>query len=311
MQSPTPVATQTFPTIDITARQGVMTMSISDLSYDETAVLPPSLAPNRKRRIDAEGIESRSAPGDSSPCWEARARESEREVQRLQRAVDELNEFAYIASHDLRAPMHGIEQLAEWIEEDLSEGSSEETRDSLRMMRNRISRVNHMLADLLEFSRAGQVQGESRSVEIGELCRELRDEVPGLDVFHLTLGDDLPVFDLPPNALHGILRHVLANCVKHHDARTGHVHIECAIDDERCLITVSDDGPGIPEQHHERVFRVFETLKRKDESEGNGIGLALVRRLAHSLGGNVAIAPNRGPRGCAVALSLPIGVVSG
>ena len=293
-------------------------MSISDLSYDETAVLPPSLAPDRDRdrssdrngdrQSDALGEETVSMAG-SADHWQTRALESEREVLRLQHAVDDLKEFAYIASHDLRAPMRGIEQLAEWIEEDLAEGSSEETRDSLRMMRNRISRVNLMLADLLEFSRAGENLGEPCPAEIDSLCREIQGEVPGLDAFHLTFGDNLPVLDLPAKAPHRIYSHLLDNCVRHHDARTGHVHVDCDMNDEHCVLTVSDDGPGIPEQYHERIFRVFETLKRKDEAEGNGIGLALVRRLVHSLGGTVAVAPNRGPRGCTVAVTLPIDAV--
>lgn len=233
----------------------------------------------------------------------------EKQAHDLSVANQTLDEFAYIASHDLRSPMRAISQIAQWLEQDIGDSLSEQTAESLDLLTRRVKRMETMLADILTYSRAGRQMGEPERVDLNDLVEEIKAEMAPPDSFEIVIERPLPVLHAPRNALKQILTQLIDNALKHHDRDAGKISLESSVVDDRMRIDVTDDGPGIDDRYHQRVFRMFETLAPRDAIEGTGVGLAVVRRLAHALRGEVMLA-TLGERGCTFTLRLPANLLT-
>lgn len=215
--------------------------------------------------------------------------ELRRQAQELARSNQELDDFAYIASHDLKTPLRGIENLSKWIADDSSETLSEVSREHLRKLRQRIARLDRLLDDLLQFSRAGHQQGDVLLVQTGALVRsvvELLNPPPG---FVVTVAEGMPSLTTYKTPLELVFRNLIDNAIKHHDRAEGRIEVSAVVRLRFVEFTIRDDGPGVPEDYHDRIFRMFQTLKPRDETEGSGIGLAVVKKVVERQGGHVSV----------------------
>ncbi|WP_320823390.1 PAS domain-containing sensor histidine kinase [Reinekea sp.] len=216
----------------------------------------------------------------------------------------ELDHYAYIASHDLKAPLKGIGQLASWLEEDLADRLDDQTQQYLDLMKSRITRLEKLLDDLLAYSRAGWTHGKFIDLNCQQLiddCFALANPPTGFTL-HCQLGlASLTTLHIP---LELIVRNLLHNAFKHHDKITGLITVTAEEQSDCYCFTVTDDGPGIPIQHHAKVFEIFQTLRPRDEIEGSGIGLALVKKVIDRYGGRIHIASN-GLRGTTFVVTWP------
>ena len=122
--------------------------------------------------------------------------------------------------------------------------------------------------------------------------------------FKLDVAQDLPDVFAPRAMVELVFRNIIMNAVKHHDRDVGTVRIESIPDERFVVFSVSDDGPGIPAQFREKVFQLFQTLKARDEVEGSGLGLALVRKSMDKVNGEVSLMPSSG-RGATFVLKWP------
>ena len=208
----------------------------------------------------------------------------------LQRSNKELETFAYVASHDLKSPLRGIAQLSSWIEEDLASGEHEAVRGHTELLRNRIKRMEKLLDDLLLFYRAGKAEGELTKVDMNLMVNEIfeiQNNKPGL---RLAIANLLPTLDTFNTPLELVIRNFLSNAIKHHDKQEGEIQVSSRfIDNQFVEFSICDDGPGIPEQFHQRIFGMFQTLKPRDELEGSGMGLALIKKIVEGYGGRVSL----------------------
>lgn len=226
----------------------------------------------------------------------------------LARINEELKNFAYVASHDLKAPLRGISQIASWISEDMGDSLSSETQEHLRLMRSRINRMDTLLTDLLAYSRAGRSDELATEVDTHEMVKDIFDlAAPGKSI-KLILADSLPTLFTPKAPLELVLRNLIGNAIKHHDNKSGFIAVSAhAISSDMTQgfeFEVKDDGPGIPPEHQERVFAMFQTLKPRDEVEGSGMGLALVKKSVESMGGKITLESD-GRQGCAFRFTWP------
>ncbi len=230
--------------------------------------------------------------------------ELEKTNLRLAQTNKELETFAYVASHDLKSPLRGIAQLSTWIDEDLEEKEFSEVEKHTQMLRNRIHRMEKLLDDMLIFYRAGKVDGNITRVDLAHMAKELFEIQNTKSGLQLELGSDLPTFDTLSTPFEQILRNLFSNAIKHHDLEHGVVRIEARqLDDEFYEISVSDNGPGIPAKFQERVFGMFQTLKPRDELEGSGMGLALIKKIVETYGGNISVYSEG--RGCRFTFTWP------
>lgn len=235
----------------------------------------------------------------------------DRQSAELARSNSDLEQFAYVASHDLRAPLQAIVTLSEWIEEEVAQGDREKAAAHLHQLRARSHRMSTMINDLLEYARAGRRRMEPERVDTAELLRDLVDLISPPSSFKIEVGAGLPVLETPRGPLEQVLRNLITNAIKHHDRPEGTVRIEARMDEKSgCVFTVRDDGPGIEPKFHERIFHMFEKLRSRDEVEGSGIGLALVKRIVEGQGGRVWIEAAEG-RGASFHFTWPAASTAG
>jgi signal transduction histidine kinase len=223
--------------------------------------------------------------------------EAERELslnnQNLTRSNRDLEDFAYVASHDLKAPLRGIDSAAKWLEEDLRGILSDDSQNILMLIRNRISRMEKLLADLLTYSRAGRTDTEVVETDLRKMVDNIVQVLGPPAHIKVRIEGELPVIVTAGAQLEQVLRNLINNAIKHHDKQQGEVIISCGSSGGVLEFFVRDDGPGIAREFHDRIFKLFQTLKRRDEVEGSGMGLAIVKKLVeqqnsfitvHSLG---------------------------
>jgi PAS domain S-box-containing protein len=255
----------------------------------------------------ADGMKVLSAIVDISERKQAEIRQQELIVE-LTRINDELNNFAYVSSHDLKSPLRGIDQLATWISEDLGDQIPEETRNHLELMRNRIKRMEMLLDDLLAYSRVGRTNTDIVLVNTHELVNDIFELTASTKKIELRINGTLPVLRTRKVPLELVIRNLISNAIKHHDKSVGLIEISANIDDRYVEFFVKDDGPGIALEHQQRVFGMFQTLKPRDEIEGSGIGLALIKKAVETVGGTVGVESD-GQNGCLFRFTWPLNVV--
>ena len=234
------------------------------------------------------------------------AKQHERVIIDLREANQELDSFAYVASHDLKAPLRAISTLAAWIDEDHGHLLDDDARGHLDLMRQRVTRMNKLLEDILAFCRAGRSSFDVVEVDLHALLRDVVQLVSPPDGFDVTVDGEAIQLRTVAVPLQQTIANLVSNAIKHHDRDRGEVRITSRRHGEFVDITVQDDGPGIAPHHHRRVFEVFQTLKPRDEVESSGMGLAMVHKYVQRFGGRVWVESDEGTRGCRFQVRWPL-----
>ena len=221
--------------------------------------------------------------------------ELESKQDELVRSNRDLEQFAYVASHDLKAPLRAIDVLVQWLREDLKDYEGGDVHENLGLLGQRTERLGRLLDDLLAYSRVGRKVGDLVEVDCAELIRDMIELLGEPEGISIEANGDLPTFITYAAPLEQVFRNLIGNAVKHHPGPTGKVSIACEEVEDHYLFSVADDGAGIPPEYADRVFQMFQTLKPRDEVEGSGIGLAIVSRIVEWQGGRVWFDP--GPEG--------------
>jgi PAS domain S-box-containing protein len=218
----------------------------------------------------------------------------------LERSNRELDQFAYVASHDLKAPLRGINHLALWIYQDAADVLPTESKRHLLQLRGRIKRMEALLDDLLVYSRSNRVRYPKEAVHTDKLVRNILQLLAPPATMTVHLVGPLPNLHTERVALEQVLRNLLDNAIKHHDRPDGSIQVTAQAVGEYVEFRISDDGPGIAPEYHERIFGVFQTLRPRDEVEGSGMGLAIVKKLIESRGGRIWVnsTPGQGATFC-------------
>lgn len=217
----------------------------------------------------------------------------------LKKSNEELEQFAYIASHDLKAPLRAIANLSAWIEEEI-ENPNEEVKEYVRLMKSRVYRLEDLINGILEFSRVGRVNVEKTLIDLGEVIREVGETtIP--ENFELRIAD-IPKIHANKIRMIQVFENLISNAVKHHDKKSGLIEITYEETSDSHIVRVIDDGPGIDLKYHEKIFQIFQTLKSKDEVESTGIGLTIVKKIMDEHNGDVRIKSNG--RGCTFILAF-------
>ena len=200
----------------------------------------------------------------------------------LTRSNEELDKFAYIASHDLKSPLRGIAQVVSWVEDDLKDTISDETSGHLKLIKNRIERLERLLNDLLDYSRVGRLHGDFKNIAPEEFILEIFQLSNPPAEFKCVINTDIQTIETLHVSLALIIRNLVSNAIKHHDRKDGMLNITVKDQSEFIEFIIKDDGPGIDPKYHEKVFEVFQTLNARDKVEGSGIGLSIIRKLVNN-----------------------------
>ena len=207
----------------------------------------------------------------------------------LETRNSELDQFAYVASHDLKAPLRAIANLSEWIEEDLGNDLPEENRHQLTLLRNRVHRMEALINGLLEYSRVGRRDRQISTVDVRQMLIETIDLIAPPPEFTISLPDSMPSLPTHRSALDQVFSNLISNAIKHHDREDGTITITATEHPNQVEFAIQDDGPGIDPRYHQKIFSIFQTLKARDELESTGIGLAIVKKIIESEGGTITL----------------------
>jgi signal transduction histidine kinase len=213
-------------------------------------------------------------------------------IGELEKRNAELNEFAYVVSHDLKAPVRGISNVVRWIEEDHAAELSPTIRKYLDFIPDRISRIEGLIDGLLEYARAGRTGAVKEAVDVGLLVNDLVDLI--VPEGYRVRTDRLPVVFTHRLPLQQVLSNLIGNAVKYGPAGTtviGVSGVDCGTHYE---FMVEDNGPGIDPEYHEKIFGLFQTLREKTDKESTGLGLSIVRKIVEERGGSIRLISSLG-----------------
>jgi PAS domain S-box-containing protein len=215
---------------------------------------------------------------------------------KLKQVNADLDEFTYVASHDLKSPLRGIASLIEWVEEDLGADISAEVRNNLNRIQIRIQRMEKLIDDLLAYARSGYQQKEAERVVLQEVFDEIIQLIAPPKLFKITLNGYLGEINTPHTPLATVLRNLIDNALKHHDRDHGEINIRVTPENSYCIFDIEDDGPGIAPSAHERIFKLFQTLSNENTT-CSGVGLAVCKRTIESHGGKIEVHSRDNERG--------------
>ncbi|QDU54346.1 PAS domain-containing sensor histidine kinase [Aeoliella mucimassa] len=210
--------------------------------------------------------------------------------EKLKQSNQELEQFAYIASHDLQEPLRKITAYAELIEEDEHTILSSDSKSYLKTVLSGARRLQHLITDLLQYSRITSRGKAFSKVDPGECLRAV---IESLELRIKELGaiityDELPVIHADESQLILLLQNLISNALKYRSDQPPKIHIAAKKTSEGFEFSVKDNGIGIEPQYREQIFEIFKRLHARREREGGtGIGLANCRRIVQRLGGQI------------------------
>jgi PAS domain S-box-containing protein len=230
-------------------------------------------------------------------------REQDRQRIELERSNADLEEFAYAASHDLKAPLRAISHLVQWIGDDIGGNANPETLENLKLLQSRVARMQMLLDGLLAYSRLGHTTSTPEDVDVAEVVREIVGMLAPPAGFVIACEGTLPVIHTHRMQLQVVLENLIGNGLNHHDRTEGRIAVSVRQVDGVTEFRVADDGPGIASQFHERIFLMFQTLASRDDVESSGIGLTIVKKKVQSNGGQIWIESAPPARGTTFAFT--------
>ncbi len=220
----------------------------------------------------------------------------EAKAQALKTANEELSQYAYVVSHDLKAPLRAIHSYGDFLREDLEGSLGPDQEMYLNGLNRAIRQGEELVDDLLEFSRVGKRRGPIEAVDLGEFFKDLvltLDLPSDVDVY---IAEDFPEIEADVTLLRQIFRNLIINAVKFNHSEKKHVELGWRDRKDTYELTVRDNGIGIDPQYAEQIFRVFQRLHTRKEYDGTGLGLAIVKKAVLKLNGTVGVesAPGKG-----------------
>lgn len=232
-------------------------------------------------------------------------RELERTGEELRRSNRDLEGFSRAASHDLKSPLHAVKLLAQWVLEDAGRALPDESREHLETIVARADRMDGYLDGMLEYSTSGQDRSPVEEIDVEALVHGVIDDLAKPQRFRIeALGEPLVLMGRRP-PLRSVLQNLVQNAVKHRTSDEGRARVSWATEGDQLVLRIEDDGAGIEPEYREQIFRMFKTLRPRDEFESSGVGLAIVKRLLEKEGGEVGVDASRALGGALFEVRWP------
>jgi signal transduction histidine kinase len=212
-------------------------------------------------------------------------------IHDLENRNTELNKFAYVVSHDLKAPVRGIHNVVKWIEEDLGEELSPQLKNYLRIIPQRTKRMEDLINGLLAYARISE-KTPIELVDIHELVKEISEAIVPRH-FHVELHN-LPVLYSERIKLEQVFTNLISNAIKYNNHQEPRIQISCRTFPSHYEFSVKDNGIGIDPEYHDKIFEIFQTLRERDEKESTGVGLAIIKKIIEEHQSTIQVKSSKG-----------------
>lgn len=229
-------------------------------------------------------------------------REKEAVLKDLKKSNQELNDFAHVVSHDLKSPLRSMNTLVNWIKADSKDFATSEIDKNFDLLLKRIDRMDLLINGILNYASVDKVEKVDKKVDIGVIVNDILDTIDIPQNYTITIKNTLPIIKGDAYKLIQLFQNLISNGIKYSDKEEGRIDIDCIKSGEFWEFSISDNGIGIPEKYHEKVFKVFQVLEESEDS--TGVGLSIVKKVIDFYGGKVWLESEVG-KGTTFYFTLP------
>ncbi|HQO86248.1 MAG TPA: ATP-binding protein [Bacteroidia bacterium] len=222
----------------------------------------------------------------------------------LEKTNKELDKFAYIVSHDLKAPLRAIGNLTDWITQDSADSLSDESKENFQIIKGRVKRMEQLINAILEYSKVSKHKGTQELFSFNEIIHNAVDLAGTDSNCKIEISGTMPEYYGDKVKYQQVFMNLISNGIKHNNKEQKKIEICCREEGKFWEFMIKDNGPGIDKRFHEKVFVIFQTLKARDEFESTGIGLSIVKKIVEEAGGSIRIESTPG-EGAAFYFTVP------
>ncbi|GAB5557904.1 MAG: hypothetical protein SchgKO_21170 [Schleiferiaceae bacterium] len=223
----------------------------------------------------------------------------------LERINAELDQFAYIVSHDLKAPLRAINNLATWIEEDIEDQIDDDAKEQFKLLKGRVLRMENLINGILQYSKAGRISAKMETIDVNEFLKELVEILRTDKSQIFNLPSDFPTLQTERIALEQVFSNFISNGIKYNDKEIPQIDLGWSREGRYYRFSVKDNGPGIEPEYHDKIFKIFQTLQARDKVESTGVGLAIVKKIIEEKGGRIQVQSELG-KGTEFSFTWPV-----
>lgn len=228
----------------------------------------------------------------------------ERSNQSLKMFSSEMDSFAYIISHDLKAPLRGIASIGDWLCTDYNDKLDDQGRKFLHLLKGRVLRLQNLIEGVLSYSRIGRANEAIEDIDMDVIVRSVIDSLAPPKHIHVAIDGRLPTIHGQRIQLEQVFQNLISNAIKYMDKENGEVCIQCLEQGNEWEFAVADNGPGIDEKYFEKIFQIFQTLSPRDKVESTGVGLSIVKKIIERHWGRIWVTSTIG-QGSTFHFTLP------
>ena len=228
-------------------------------------------------------------------------------LESIQKTNNELEQFAYVASHDLQEPLRMVTSFLSQLEKKYGETLDEKAKEYIYYAVDGAKRMRHIILDLLEYSRAGKSNEKLKDIDINDVIQEIEilHSQQILELNASIIKTNLPVINTHKTPIRQVFQNLISNGLKYHKIGTPpEITITCFTENSNWHFVVSDNGIGIEQGYHEKIFVIFQRLHNKEEYSGTGIGLAITKKIIESIGGSIWLKSEKN-MGCEFHFTIP------
>lgn len=224
-------------------------------------------------------------------------------LQKIEQNNLELEQFSYVAAHDLKAPLRAIQNLTEFIEEDMKQVPSG-VQHHFQLIKSRIARMENLINGLLEYARVGKKGVNLEITNVKELLNDIVDNLGVENRSRIEIQSELPTLYTHKLLLEQVFANLISNAHKYNTNPSPVIKIGSRDDGKQFEFSVSDNGPGIPADSKEKIFKIFQTLQARDDYESTGVGLSIVKKIVEETGCEIHVDSEPG-EGCTFRFTWP------